>query len=522
MMATHFLTARYSSKVSSSFTKNKLRVPSNLRSLADRNTASLLPKLKKTQEKEREIQIPLFETMDTGAPRIEPELFDSIILDLSVITPKPDPSLIQYNELPQLSDCSKDEFDEILTKKLEICSQSFDFLSPKYQKYIEIKTNALLELISTLDSNLCFVWTNEEYIRKFNKMIFKNLNRTIYLKKEVLATLGEKTSFVDNCWIHLQLIYDFLIRYVRTFGKESKLSSKLILRIVSSLASPDKQERDKILNFLVLYVSVFKESLNQIYRHMFFLIAQYIEDQSLVFCVAPCLTFLTRYADSIERAFSRNYNEVLVNILSLVSMPHLRFFASELLGFIDVILRKRKKILRAIILKLLRRFPVSNLAHQTIIITMINALLPKISAIQFKSIAHVLFKLYGECANSVSIKVAEASLQIWEINEIQQFIADSSKVIFPLVYTNILKALHGMNALKIRPTALTVLQKMQTINPEVFNKLSSIKEFSVPINQSAWNTVFQMANTNYKNQFALPQFEEEITEASRFPSVAYQ
>ncbi|KAK4483199.1 hypothetical protein RD792_010379 [Penstemon davidsonii] len=135
-----------------------------------------------------------------------------------------------YEALPSFKDVPNGEKQNLFIKKLSLCCVVFDFTDPsKYLKEKDIKRQTLVELVDYItSSNGKF---NETIMQESVRMISVNLFRTHTAQpreNKVLEAfdLEEDEPLMDPSWPHLQIVYEFLLRFIASPETDAKLAKR--------------------------------------------------------------------------------------------------------------------------------------------------------------------------------------------------------------------------------------------------------------------------------------------------------
>ncbi|CAI5466792.1 unnamed protein product [Closterium sp. Yama58-4] len=161
--------------------------------------------------------------------------------------------------LPFLKDVGAQEKQALFMRKLRLCSYLFDYNDPmKNVKEKEIKWQTLLELVDYVGRGT----------GKFNEAVFEDITRMLEinlfrpLPPSAHAISGteskdpqEEDPTLEAAWSHLQIVYEFLLRYVVSNETDQRLlkryiDQKFILKLLNLFDSEDPRERDYLKSIL--------------------------------------------------------------------------------------------------------------------------------------------------------------------------------------------------------------------------------------------------------------------------------
>lgn len=159
-----------------------------------------------------------------------------------------------YDEaLPAFKDVPNSEKPILFVKKLRMCSVVFDFTDPaKHLREKEVKRQALVELVDYVNgANAKFY---ETVIQEVVKMVSVNMFRTLSpqpRENKVVDGLDmeDDEPSMDPAWPHLQIVYEFFLRFVASSELDAKLAKRyinqsFIVKLLDLFDSEDPRERE--------------------------------------------------------------------------------------------------------------------------------------------------------------------------------------------------------------------------------------------------------------------------------------
>jgi serine/threonine-protein phosphatase 2A regulatory subunit B' len=162
--------------------------------------------------------------------------------------------------LPSFRDVPPGEKQLLFVRKLHLCAFSFDFGDPgRDAREKEVKRQTLLELVDYANGGPGRF--SEAVSEDIAFMLSRNLFRALPPSRhDVLAAGGggggdggadadEEEPALEPAWPHLQIVYEFLLRYVVSNDTDAKVAKRYIdqafvLRLLDLFDSEDPRERD--------------------------------------------------------------------------------------------------------------------------------------------------------------------------------------------------------------------------------------------------------------------------------------
>merc|ERR1719191_110641 len=157
-----------------------------------------------------------------------------------------------FTSLPSLRETPVSERPEVLKKKLQACSIIFDFNSQTHVAEKEAKRQALLELVEYVNNTRhCF---NDGVIQDVIEMVSANIIRALPPSHRA-PDADEEEPALETSWPHLQIVYEFFLRFVVSHDVDPKIAKKYIdqafvLKLLDLFDSEDPRERDYLKTIL--------------------------------------------------------------------------------------------------------------------------------------------------------------------------------------------------------------------------------------------------------------------------------
>lgn len=145
-------------------------------------------------------------------------------------------------------DVPSSEVEALFIKKVRQCCVIFDFMDPVADlKGKEIKRATLNELVDCLSRGRYVV--TEAVYPEIIRMIACNLFRTLPPSENPDFDPEEDDPTLEASWPHLQLVYEFFLRFLESHDFQPSIGKKVIdqkfvLQLLELFDSEDPRERD--------------------------------------------------------------------------------------------------------------------------------------------------------------------------------------------------------------------------------------------------------------------------------------
>ncbi|KAL5729854.1 hypothetical protein ACHQM5_002748 [Ranunculus cassubicifolius] len=353
-------------------------------------------------------------------------------------------SSTSYEALPNFRDVGNSEKQNLFIRKLNMCCIVFDFTDPsKNLKEKDIKRQTLLELvdyISTVNSKF-----NEIVMQEITKMVSSNLFRTFPSsnhdsKFPESYDPEEEEPTMEPAWPHLQIVYEFLLRFVASSETDAKLAKRYIdhsfvLRLLDLFDSEDQREREYLKTILhriygkfMVHRPFIRKAINNIFYRFIFETERHNG-------IAELLEILGSIINGFALPLKEEHKLFLVRALIPLHKPKcVTMYHQQLSYCITQFVEKDFKLADTVIRGLLKYWPITNSSKEVMFLGELEEVLEATQAAEFQRCMVPLFRQIGRCLNSSHFQVAERALFLWNNDHIRNLITQNQKVILPIIF----------------------------------------------------------------------------------------
>ncbi|EPT24858.1 protein phosphatase 2a regulatory b subunit (b56 family) protein [Toxoplasma gondii ME49] len=352
-----------------------------------------------------------------------------------------------FDDLPPLFDAPQADRPELFRKKLLACTCIFDFNLPNvHVKEKEAKRQTLLEIVEYVNnSRHCF---NDQNLPDVVNMVSANIFRALppsHASNSATYDPEEEEPTLESSWPHLQIVYEFFLRFIVSNDVNPKVARKYIdqqfvLRLLELFSSEDPRERDYLKTILhriygkIMALRLFiRKSIQQVFFRFIY------EDES-----PNGISEFLEILGSIINGFALPLKEEHKLFLERVLVPlHkarcLSPFHQQLTYCMQQYVTKDSRLAEPIILGLLRFWPVTNAPKVVLFLNELEHILLNTQPPEFQKVMNPLFRRLAECIQSPHFQVAERVLFLWNNEHIVKLINQNRQVIFPIVIAALFK-----------------------------------------------------------------------------------
>ncbi|KAI9116807.1 hypothetical protein K1719_012173 [Acacia pycnantha] len=316
-----------------------------------------------------------------------------------------------YEALPSFRDVPSSEKQNLFLRKLNICCVVFDFSDPaKNLKEKDIKRQTLLELVEYISSVSSKF--NDIAMQEITKMVAANLFRTLPSpnhdsKVADAYDVEEEEPALEPAWPHLQIVYEFLFRFVSSSETDARLAKRyvdhsFVLRLLDLFDSDDQRERDylktvlhRIYGKFMVHRPFIRKAINNIFYRFIFETEKHNG-------IAELLEILGSIINGFALPLKEEHKLFLVRALIPLHKPKcVAMYHQQLSYCIAQFVEKDVKLADTVIRGLLKYWPVTNSSKEVMFLGELEEVLEATQPAEFQRCVVPLFRQIGRCLNSL-------------------------------------------------------------------------------------------------------------------------
>ncbi|XP_043689188.1 serine/threonine protein phosphatase 2A 59 kDa regulatory subunit B' gamma isoform-like [Telopea speciosissima] len=390
------------------------------------------------------------------------------------------PSSSPYEALPSFRDVPNSEKQNLFIWKLSRCSVVFDFTEPsKNLKEKDIKRQTLLELVDYISSVSSKI--NDIVMQEITKMVAANLFRTFPSSNhdnKLLETFDaeEEEPMMEPAWPHLQIVYEFLLRFVASSETDAKLAKRYIdhsfvLRLLDLFDSEDQREREYLKTILhriygkfMVHRPFIRKAINNIFYRFIFETEKHNG-------IAELLEILGSIINGFALPLKEEHKLFLVRALIPLHKPKcVSMYHQQLSYCITQFVEKDFKLVDTVIRGLLKHWPITNSSKEVMFLSELEEVLEATQEAEFQRCMVPLFRQIGRCLNSSHFQVAERALFLWNNDHVRNLITQNRKVILPIIFPALERNTRGHWNQAVQSLTLNVRKVFMDFDPELIEE----------------------------------------------------
>jgi len=384
----------------------------------------------------------------------------------------------ELQSLPQLKDTPASEQQELLTRKLQQCCIVFNFMNPVTDlKSKEIKRACLNELVDYITANRGVL--TEQVYPEIVKMIACNVFRTLPLNENPEFDPEEDDPTLEASWPHLQVVYEFFLRFLECPDFQPSLVKKYIdqrfvLQLLDLFDSVDPRERDFLKTVLHRIYGKFLGLRAFIRKQINNIFLRFIYETEQFNGTGELLEILGSIINGFALPLKTEHKQFLINVLlPLHKAKTLSLYHAQLAYCVVQFLEKDATLTEPVIKGLLKYWPKTCSQKEVMFLGELEEILDVIEPSQFQLIMDPLFKQLSRCVSSPHFQVAERALYYWNNEYIMSLIEENSEVVLTIMFPALYRISKEHWNQTIVALVYNVLKTFMEINSKLFDELTS-------------------------------------------------
>ncbi|XP_051876515.1 protein phosphatase 2, regulatory subunit B', epsilon isoform X1 [Pristis pectinata] len=385
---------------------------------------------------------------------------------------------VDLNPLPLFKDVSTTEKVALFQKKLQQCCVVFDFMDSLADlKMKEYKRSTLSELVDFVAVGRGIL--TEQTYPEVVKMVSLNIFRTLPPSDTSEFDPEEDEPTLEASWPHLQLVYEFFIRFLESQEFQPSIAKKyvdqkFILQLLELFNSEDPRERDYLKTVLHRIYGKFLGLRAFIRKQINNIFLQFVYETEHFNGVAELLEILGSIINGFALPLKAEHKQFLIKVLlPLHTVRSLSLFHAQLAYCIVQFLEKDPTLTESVVRGLLKFWPKTCSQKEVMFLGEMEEILDVIEPAQFVKIQDPLFKQISRCVSSPHFQVAERALYYWNNEYIMSLIEENSAVILPIMFPSLYRISKEHWNPAIVALVYNVLKAFMEMNGPLFDELTA-------------------------------------------------
>lgn len=369
---------------------------------------------------------------------------------------------------------------ELFRKKLAACCIIYDFDSPDFARDKEMKKQALVEIVEYVNSTRhCF---SEQVLQDVMDMVSANIFRPLPPSQHRGAALlepEEEEPQLDSSWPHIQIVYEFFLRFIVSNDVSAKLAKKFIdqqfiLKFLDLFSSEDPRERDYLKTILhriygkIMALRFFvRKSIQQVFH-------RFVYEHESPNGISELLEILGSVINGFAVPLKLEHKLFLERVLlPLHKARSLGAFHKQLTYCMEQYVAKESRLAVPIILGMVRFWPTSNAPKVVLFLNELEHVLQETQLPEFQKVMLPLFSRLAECIQSPNFLVAERVLFLWNNEKIVKLINLHRPELFPIIIGALFRSSQQHWSVTVHTLTYNVSKLLAQADTDLFDECSN-------------------------------------------------
>ena len=398
--------------------------------------------------------------------------------------------------------------ETLFKQKLQLCCVIFDFEdSESDPKGKEIKRDTLVELADYVNTPVGQKIFTEQLMPDIVEMVRVNLFRALPPQAPDFDP-EEDEPCMEPSWPHIQVVYEFFLRFVVSAEVNGKVAKKYIDQTfirdwIDLFDAEDPRERDYVKTILhrmygkfMSYRSFIRKAISQVFF-------RYIYETGRHSGIGELLEILGSIINGFAIPLKKEHLLFLEKALLPLHKPRgIALYHPQLSYCITQYVEKDPETIVTIIQGLTKFWPWTNAQKQVLFLNELEEILELCRPEQLSVIQNDLYSLLGACLASPHFQVAERALYFWNSEHLcVNILAQNRATIFlPFVFAPLYKNANDHWNQTVGGLAQSVIKMYMEMDTSLYerslrdaNEKQKTKEAERSSAQGKWATLMNQA-----------------------------
>ncbi|RDD43221.1 Serine/threonine-protein phosphatase 2A 56 kDa regulatory subunit alpha isoform [Trichoplax sp. H2] len=387
-------------------------------------------------------------------------------------------STIDLQTLKSLKDAQGEELNDLFIKKLQQCCYCFDFMDPVSDlRNKEIKRAALNDLIDCISAGRKVIV--ESTYSEVVKLVDVNIFRVLPPSDNPDFDPEEDEPTLEASWPHLQLVYEFFIRFLESpdfkpFTAKRYIDQKFVLQLLELFDSEDPRERELLKTVLHRIYGKFLGLRAYIRKQINNIFLKFVYETENCNGIGELLEILGSIINGFALPLKDEHKQFLQKVLiPLHKAKSLSLYHPQLAYCVVQYLEKDVTLSEGVLHGLLRYWPKTSSQKEVMFLSEVEEILDVVGPAQFQQIQESLFKQIAKCVSSPHFQVAERALYFWNNEYIVRLIEENSETIMPILFSCLYRISREHWNQTIVTLVYNVLKTFMEMNGKLFEELTA-------------------------------------------------
>ena len=250
----------------------------------------------------------------------------------------------------------------------------------------------------------------------------------------------EDEPFLEPAWPHLQLVYEFFLRFIVSSDVDPKVAKRhigkaFLIQLLELFDSEDPRERDYLKTILHRAYGKFMSHRPFIRRSISNVFWRFIYEMPHHSGISELLEILGSIINGFALPLKAEHKRFLQRaLIPLHKAQNVQLFHQQLSYCITQFVEKDPNVAVGVVRGLLKYWPHTSSHKQVLFLNELEEILELVQPPEFAKIMEQLFGRIADCIGCPHFQVAERALFLWNNEYLVSLVAQNRHAVLPLVY----------------------------------------------------------------------------------------
>jgi len=414
-------------------------------------------------------------------------------------------------DLPLLTETPMQKREALFRQKLQLCCVMFNFDDQESDaRGKDLKRETLVELAEYVNTPIGQKIFIESLMPDIAEMVRVNLFRTLPPQTDDFDPEEDEPA-MEPAWPHLQVVYEFFLRFIVSTEVNGKVARKYIDQAfirnwIELFDAEDPRERDYVKTVLhrmygkfMTYRSYIRKAISQVFF-------RYIYETGRHNGVGELLEILGSIINGFAIPLKKEHLQFLEKALIPLHKPRsVAMYHPQLSYCISQYVEKDPDTLVPVIHGLVRYWPWTCSSKQVLFLNELEEIMELCRGDQLTQVQDELFKLLAACLGSEHFQVAERALYFWNSEHLCVNVLSQTRapIFLPYVFGPLSKNASGHWNQTVEGLAQSVLKMYMEMDVTLYDRCArenndKIRSRDAERNSAAikWKAILDQASEN--------------------------
>lgn len=385
-------------------------------------------------------------------------------------------------DLPLMKDTSVGKREALFQQKLSLCCVMFNYEDVNSDKRgKDLKRQTLLEMVDFINTSGGQKIFTEALMPDIMAMVSVNICRSLPPQTEDFDP-EEDEPVLEASWPHLQVVYEFFLRFVVSGEVSAKVAKKYVdqkfcMQLVELFDSEDPRERDYLKTILHRIYGKFMSHRSFIRKSISNVFYRFVFETERHNGIGELLEILGSIINGFAMPLKREHLQFLCKALVPLHKPKcVSLYHQQLSYCITQYVEKDPGTSVPILRGIVRFWPWACSSKQVLFLNELEEILELIGHEQVQRVHDPLFKILSKCLGSQHFQVSERTLFLWNNEHLVNsgcLSRQHAELILPVIFGPLFRNSLGHWNTTVEGLAQNVIKLYMDYDINLFDKCSS-------------------------------------------------